>query len=439
MFSRSILLRSIFIALLLIAVSVPLAVFASPPDPDESIPVTGIPLGQGLYLLYGSDPELPTDDLEPLLGLIGNAKFVGLGEAVHTSGGYYEMKHRVFRYLVDNGFRAFGFETPWIGAEAVKEYVETCEGSAEDALDSMFTVWNSTEVRDLLEYMCEWNQDNPDDPVHFYGFDIQILGDQNTAPLIEFLEELDYDEIDEIVVGILACDGAETYYYPDYTFPRPIYEECQDALDAAWRLFDEEERKIVRATSEEELAWARIHVVTTQSWQEQIYFREIDHDRATAARDRGMAYVAAAIPEIRFPDDRVVLWAHNAHLMKDGTATSYGRQTMGQFLNEEFGRLYAPIAITSYEFFVEWPWLPACGGPYSWLGDNQVEDILFQTGEQTLLVDFEPAGADKSIFLPDTSYSIATYSMIPAEQFNGLIYLESSPAMDPLFDGETCP
>jgi erythromycin esterase-like protein len=60
------------------------------------------------------------DGLEPLKGIIGKASVVGLGESIHTSGGFYRMKHRVFRFLVEKmGFRAFAIESPWIAADQV--------------------------------------------------------------------------------------------------------------------------------------------------------------------------------------------------------------------------------------------------------------------------------------------------------------------------------
>ena len=135
------------------------------------------------------------------------------------------MKHRVFRYLVENGYRAFGFETPWVQAEMAKDYVATCNGDVEDALDSLFTVWNCTEVAALLDWMCQWNQQNSDDPVHFYGFDIQCHGDLNTAPLIAFLKRLEHESVRAMIEGILLCDGAETSYYPDAPYPHPLSEQ----------------------------------------------------------------------------------------------------------------------------------------------------------------------------------------------------------------------
>lgn len=136
----------------------------------------GHPVLPGVYRLDGTDPGLPQADLEPLRKIVGRAPIVALGEAIHTSGGFYEMKHRVFRFLVEKmGFRAFAIETPWIDAERVSQYVQTCEGTPEAAIRGLFTVWQSAEVRDLVQWMCDWNRGHRrrQDKIHFFGFDIQ--------------------------------------------------------------------------------------------------------------------------------------------------------------------------------------------------------------------------------------------------------------------------
>ena len=407
--------------------------------PEES-QVHGIPVGPGLYRLHGTDPELPYDDLEPLHFIIRNATFVGPGESIHTTGGFYEMKHRLFRFLVEEmRFRAFGFESPWVEAEVAREYVETCQGSSSDALHSLFAVWQSTETLALLEWMCQWNQEHPNDPVHFYGFDIQNIGDLNTTPLLDFLALLGHGEDDPLVEGIQVCDGAEMIYYPFEPYPEELYEQCQAALAATAEYFEEEERKIVRETSKEELAWARIHLVSAQAWQEEIFFIDTDFERAYAARDRGMAYVAAAIRDIRFRRERVALWAHNGHVIKNGPAASNSLTTMGTFLDEALGHRYVSLALAAFETYLEWPWVGLCGGPFFLFGANPVEVPLNATGETALLLDFDPRGSHPTFLDPGTAYSIGGISGIPEEHFDGMIYLEVAPAMAPLFNTTPCP
>jgi hypothetical protein len=92
--------------------------------------------GLEIHPLAGYDPTLAiTSDLEPFRALVGDARVVALGESWHTSGGFYLMKHRLFRFLVEEmGFRAFAIESNWDAVEQMNAYVRTCTGSAEDAI-----------------------------------------------------------------------------------------------------------------------------------------------------------------------------------------------------------------------------------------------------------------------------------------------------------------
>lgn len=122
----------------------------------------GFPLQPGIWRLDGTDPDLPSADLEPLRGIVGKATVVGLGESIHTSGGYYEAKHRLFRYLVEKlGFRVIAFETPWLDGDTANAYVQTCDGDPDAATAGFFGVWRSAELSALIGWMCEWNRTHP--------------------------------------------------------------------------------------------------------------------------------------------------------------------------------------------------------------------------------------------------------------------------------------
>ncbi|HSG38079.1 MAG TPA: erythromycin esterase family protein, partial [Thermoanaerobaculia bacterium] len=168
----------------------------------------GFPLEPGVWRLHGISPDLPADDLEPLRRVVANARFVGLGESIHTSGGYYQMKDRVVRFLVQNmGFRAFGIENPWRNADLVNAYVQTCDGTPQEAQKPLFQIWQSTEVGAMLQWMCEWNRahPNPADKVHYLGFDVRQARTDGLA-LIDFLQRIGIAADHPWIAGIRFCD-----------------------------------------------------------------------------------------------------------------------------------------------------------------------------------------------------------------------------------------
>lgn len=406
---------------------------AGPIPPAEGTP-HGIPVGPGLYRLHGSHPDLPTDDLGPLHFIVGNADFVGLGETVHTVGGFYEMKHRLFRYLVEEkGFRALGLETPWIAAEAARQYVATCDGSSLAAVRSTFAVWQSTELQAVLEWMCEWNTQHPGDPVHFYGFDIQNSGDTSVWVALDFVEDLD----PAAAAGIHRCDGVDRFYFPFEPYPEENFQACLAGLDAAEALLDGKE--VRHAFSRDALAELGIHLVTARAWQGQLFYFFDDIVRSYAFRDRGMATVARAYRDLHFPGARTALWAHNGHINKNGAEASNGLTTMGTFLDEELGHKYVSIALAAHDTYLEWPWAGRCGGPADLFGPNPVEPLLAATGESHLLLDLDPRGALPTFLEEGVDHWIAGIGGDLPRHWDALVYMESAWAMDPLFSFAPCP
>lgn len=389
-------------------------------------------VGPGAYRLDGTDPELPLDDLAPLQRIVGSARWVGLGEAVHTNGGYYLMRHRLLRFLVEEmGFRVVAIESPWTWVEQLEAYVQTCEGTPEAALGGLFTVYRSTENAALAQWMCEWNQAHPDDRIHVYGFDVQRQARPDGEALIAYLELVGVAADHPWIAGIRACDGVVDVYWPSRPYPQALYDQCQGALAEVDGFFDANERDLERATSRDDLAWARIRLVGERAWQEQLFYRLTDFPRSYAARDFGMAYVTFAIHDLRFRNEKVALWAHNGHLWWNGLPTN-GLSGMGDIFAEELGRRYVVIGQTSLETYGDWPASGICGW-FDMLGPDPVEEAFAAVGEDYLLVDLDPRGSHPTLLPDGAVYTFqGTDPTVPAEHLDAIVYHRVAPAMNPL-------
>ena len=397
-------------------------------------PPPGFPIQPGIYRLHGIDPELPQNDLEPLRQLIGKAAIVGLGESIHTSGGYYEMKHRVFRFLAERmGFRAFAFESPWEDADQVAAYVATCAGSPEEALRGLFGVWESAETRDLVQWMCDWNRDHPkpQDRLVFFGFDVQ-QPEQDGRALLAFLERIGVGTGDPRAADIRRCDGVGApKLWPD-PIPDAFHQQCLRGLAAVERLFGEEAERIAAETSPADFAYARLRLVGLQSWEGQAYYRGLrDFDRSTLSRDSGMAYAFRALRDLRHPNIKTAVWAHNFHLAKDAAASSWSTNTMGFYLREMFGSSYVALALIANVPEIDWLGV-GCGETQSARGERTVEKRLHDLGHETLLVDLDFPGGKPPFLAPGENYRMSEAGMTPAAQFDGAFFLERSRKMDPL-------
>src|SRR3989440_9052092 len=93
-------------------------------------------------------PSAPEQDLLPLKQIVGNASIVGLGEATHGTHEFFEMKHRLLEFLVEQmGFTTFAIEGDWDAGAQINDYVMTGKGNARDLLQ-LFHIWpwNTQEV-----------------------------------------------------------------------------------------------------------------------------------------------------------------------------------------------------------------------------------------------------------------------------------------------------
>src|SRR5438105_2039976 len=113
------------------------------------------------------------EDLAPLRELIGDARVVGLSEAAHGTREFFQLKHRLFEYLVTEfGFNIFMLEASFSESWPISRYVLTGEGDAGHSLASLrLWAWDCEEVLEPIEWMRRWNGEH-ERKVFFYGCDV---------------------------------------------------------------------------------------------------------------------------------------------------------------------------------------------------------------------------------------------------------------------------
>lgn len=394
------------------------------PEIEAARGEAGIPVGPGLWRLFGADPTLSgTEDLAPLRRMIGKATVVGLGEAWHTSGGFYNMKHRIFRDLVETmGFRVFAIESHWVSGEKAERYVQTCQGTPEEAIDLHIPVWESAELSHLVQWMCEWNQAHPDDRVHYFGFDIQEPYLDGTG-LIAFLRRIGIPEEHPWVAGIRACEGVTDFHPIDEISPES-HKQCIAALTEIEGHFHRNGRTIEGQTSKDDFDVAKLQLLGLKAWQEEVFFIGTDYVGEDFAkgfnkRDEAMAKVFFLLREKNFPKAKTVVWAANIHVAR--ALVPNGARPMGSFLAAKLGRNYVNFALAAYHAELDLMTYEVRDAV-----PGSIEDRLHAIGEDTLLVDLA-----RSSYLRPRVYEMGTFPFQPRKHFSGIIFLESSERMQP--------
>lgn len=101
--------------------------------------------------IYPLENPLPTSSLSDLtpLNKVGNSKIVAMGEATHGTKEFFQLKHKIFRYLAEkHNFRIFAFEADMGEAIYLNKYVQGGSGDiAQIMADKMhFWTWKTQEV-----------------------------------------------------------------------------------------------------------------------------------------------------------------------------------------------------------------------------------------------------------------------------------------------------
>jgi erythromycin esterase len=384
------------------------------------VPDTGLEI----YALAGYDPTLATTaDLEPFGSMVGEASVVGLGESWHTSGGFYLMKQRLFRFLVEEkGFRAFAIESNWEAVERTNGYVQTCAGTAESAIRDEHVVWQSTEYADLVRWMCQWNSAHPDpaDRLTTFGFDIQ-QPERDGPALAAFLGQFGVPQSDPRVNGLRSCEQAFGLSHPFGEVPPAVHATCMDSLAGIESFLQANGTTIVESASQDAFDIAMLRVIGLRANQEEIFEIRDHFAKGFNYRDAAMAYAFHVRRAMKAPDAKTVLWAADIHVAQN--LLPNGEQPLGSHLEAVLGAGYVSFAITAYESEV--PRVPGvCGLAARTAGS--AEERLATYGHQTLLA--RPRGGARQYpVLP-----MGFFTFRPFADFDGIFFLAHSPSMHPL-------
>lgn len=382
--------------------------------------------------LDGSDQEW-----EPLGELVGGAELVGLGESVHTSGGFYQAKHRVFAYLVQrHGFRALAIESSWENTEEIGRYLVTGQGDpAEVTSRGLYPVWVCAETVCLVRWMRRWNVEHPDDPVTIFGFDVQ-QPEADRDGLAELLRESACAEADGLVEGLARCTVAVSDGRPT-KLTRKAHDAnaCLANLDAVDAWLDARDGQL----GTDALELARLRAGGLRSWH--MAGGRPGAVAGVQAREDAMAHALRVQRQRCAPGQKTVVWAHNGHLAhathRVGSRGYWmgAVRGMGTLLREELGERYRAVALTGYQVATRWPGKAFAPNDGPDRRSHSFDHRLHELGIPYLIIDPVAAPPRPALFgraRREWFGRPQQARIVVCEQFAAVLYLDHSPAMTPL-------
>lgn len=260
------------------------------------------------------DPDAPLDDPAGLRALVGDAPVVALGEATHGTREFFQLKHRVFRSLVeDQGFTVFALEIGQVDARLINAIIQDGTGDARAALGAAgMWVWETEEVLAQIAWMRAWNADpSHRQKLQFVGFDAQSPI-SSLAAVRQFLEMVAPDEVTALLapLDVLRYEAGSAAFE---ALSEPERDAVMAAVGALRARFETARGTWEAASGPAAYAVARQDARTLQQAAEQFALRARGQN-ASALRDAAMAENIVWLHHTLPPGTRMVVSAHNLHI-----------------------------------------------------------------------------------------------------------------------------
>jgi erythromycin esterase-like protein len=401
---------------------------------------------------------------DEILALVGEARFVLIGEASHGTEEFYRCRAAITKRLIaEKGFSTVAVEADFPDAYRVNQFVRSvgADVNAERALNNFkrfpLWMWRNEAVVEFAEWLRAHNADKPlARQAGFYGIDLYSLHASMEA-VLKFLEGVDPDAAKQARLRYSCFDhfgeDAQSYGYA------ASYDERFSCEDEAINQLVELQRRAAEYANRDgfvardEYFFAEQNARLVKNAEE--YYRQMFRGRVSSwnLRDRHMAETLDALAahlEAENGSGKIVVWAHNSHL-GDARATEMGERgewNVGQLVRERYGN----EAVRLIGFSTHTGTVAAAD---DW-GDavriknvrpahkDSYELIFHETGIQSFFLDLRNAQIAETlrrpqleraigvIYRPETERLSHYFTARLSEQFDAIIHFDETRAVEPL-------
>jgi erythromycin esterase-like protein len=414
------------------------------------------------------------NDYSALLELIGDARFVLLGEASHgTHEFYFERAAITKRLIAEKGITVVAIEADWPDAYRVNRYARGAnqDANANEALMGFRRfptwMWRNTVVVEFVEWLRGSNKvatggvrptgghvDPKRAPAGFFGMDLYSLHSSIDA-VLNYLEKVDPDAAKR-ARRRYSCFDHLSRDPQEYGYAATVgaIESCEDeVVEQLVELRSKAAEFLSRdgQVAADELFFAEQNARLVKNAEQ--YYRSMFRGRASSwnLRDRHMVEtIEALVAHLNGSHHpKAVVWAHNSHL-GDARATEmsqHGELNVGQLIRERFPNEAVLIGFTTHHGRVtaasDWgapaerkSVRPALPGSY--------EELFHETGLPRFWIDLRGAGqigvlqqqrierAIGVIYRPETERLSHYFHARLPEQFDAIIHIDETRAVEPL-------
>ena len=403
-------------------------------------------------------------DLDALMELVGDARYVLLGEASHGTHDFYAWRTEISKRLIrEKGFSFIAVEGDWPDCYRVNRYVKGFGDVGANAVNVLHAfsrwptwMWANRETVELVEWLRRHNNALPDERrVGFYGLDVYSLYD-SLAAVLRYLERLDPEAAR---LARRACRCFEPYAEDAVEYARATALVPTSCEDEAVEMLRELRGRAPEYSSDGREAYFDAEQNALVARNAERYYRTMIRGGSVSwnVRDHHMNETLDRLVTFHGERARAIVWEHNTHV-GDARFTDMahaGMVNVGQLVRQGhehdgvvlvgFGTHHGSV-IAAEEWGLPMRRMlvpPALGGSY--------EELFHQTGVPSFLLCFgggAEAGALAALAEPRGHRAIGVVydprrerwgnyvpTVLPG-RYDAFIYLDATTALDPLHTPE---
>ncbi len=399
-------------------------------------------------------------DFDPLLKMIGDSRFVLIGEASHGTHEFYRLRAQITKRLIaEKEFTAVAVEADWPDAYRVNQFVRF-ESGDEDAVESLAGfqrfpawMWRNADVLDFVGWLRNYNEHRHPHRVGFYGLDLYSLHASIRA-VLDFLDKVDPEAARRARYRYACFEnfGEDTQAY-GYAAGFGLSKSCENEVVGQWMEMRRRAADLANhdgRVARDAFFFAEQNARLVKNAEE--YYRSMFHEQISSwnLRDTHMAETLDTLVHHLGTKAKVVVWAHNSHL-GDARATEMGERgelNLGQLVRQRYGKEAKLIGFTTYTGTVTaasgWE-APAerkhvrraLAGSYEALfHETGIEKFLLLLGREeeatSLLREPRLERAIGVIYLPRSERVSHYFHADLPGQFDAILHLDETRAVEPL-------
>lgn len=298
---------------------------------------------------------LSDEELQPI-SYLGNYQIVAMGEATHGTKEFFQMKHRLFKYFVENhGFKVIAFESDFAESIHFDRYVTTGEGDIIELLKYKMSTgpWITEEVLELLKWMKQYNEGKSEfEKIHFIGIDA-LRYNYSVERITEYIQKTIPNLMDKFQPVIDQIEEIKNYSsdlsYRDFYTNIDINKKNEinnffDNKFAELEIYKDE--LITKSSLFEYKIFERLftHLKQTNEYR----YRSANNQNYVIEnyRDKNMAENAIWTTTVYSGLTKTAVWAANGHIAKTSNYYETNVPSMGYYIKNLIGVNYRVIGFS---------------------------------------------------------------------------------------------